>query len=396
MTPKKITTSFAKKRRVLLISSDPLSHSQPIDQEKWVSLEGDKVTPIVENKETAKIHFDQSYEYWEKSNYEEALVACDKAIEYAPGWSEAYNLRGVILDDLGKPGRSILAYRQAVNLDPDNEIARENLAELEKISSQQKSSLGFQSNLFRKNNQHNKDIKANTIYQITNQHKDVEPTIKRNFLQGSVNEGGDGHTLRLLQLSATPVFKNNPTSSDDDQLNKQARSLMQNHCWVEAERIAQDGLKTCMRKDRLCEVIGDICLEKNNPDAIGWYMQACLINSHSWEPYLLVSYAARAMGLDALAWRCLNACDTIRIGLRIPELEVLISKLVWYSSKSDDGSDLLTAMQSFEKAMDPYLPSADEFPHDMEKRGIFLRQALDYDPDLPPVKQLLRLFSRVS
>jgi hypothetical protein len=194
----------------------------------------------------------------------------------------------------------------------------------------------------------------------------------------------------LPQLSASPVFTNSPTSSDDDQLVKHARSLMRIGGSEEAASIAQDGLQTCMRKDRLCEVMGDICLDKKNPAAIGWYMQACLIASPSWEPYLLVSYAARALGLDDMAWRCLNACDVIRAGPRIPELETAIADLV----RNSDRSQLLIAMQDFKRAMDSYLPSVDELPHGQMEREIFLRQNTNGDPDMPPDKQFLRLMRR--
>ena len=196
--------------------------------------------------------------------------------------------------------------------------------------------------------------------------------------------------LTLVQLSKSPVFSNDPNSSDDDKLVKQARSLIQNGSLVEATDITQDGLQTCERKDRLCEVMGDICLDQKKPDAIGWYMQACLIASPSWEPYLLVSYAARSLGLDEMAWRCLNACDSIRSGPRIPQLEVAIQGLVMYS----DRSQLRIAMQNFEKAMDSYLPLADEFPQNQMERSIFLHQNIDGDPAKPPHKQLLRLMRR--
>jgi hypothetical protein len=205
--------------------------------------------------------------------------------------------------------------------------------------------------------------------------------------QESVDAENKEYTLP--QLSASPIFKNDPMSSDDDQLNKQARSFMQNGEWEEAKITAQGGLQSCMRKDRMCELMGDICLEKNNPAAIGWYMQACLIASPSWEPYLLVAYAARALGLDEMAWRCLNACDVIR-GARIPQLETAITGLV----RSSDRSQLLIAMQGFERVMDSYLPSADELPHDQMERGIFLRQNTNGDPDKPPEKQWLRLMKR--
>jgi tetratricopeptide (TPR) repeat protein len=95
---------------------------------------GNKVSSKVENKKIATKHFDQSYEYWEKSNYEEALEECEEAIELAPDWSEAHNLRGVILEEMDKLDKAILEYREAIRLDPNNTDAKENLAYSDKSS----------------------------------------------------------------------------------------------------------------------------------------------------------------------------------------------------------------------------------------------------------------------
>jgi tetratricopeptide (TPR) repeat protein len=84
-------------------------------------------------KEIAKNKFDRSFEYWEKSNYKEALEECDKAIELAPDWSEAHNLRGVILEEMDKPDESIMEYREAIRLDPDNKDAKKNLAYIDPV-----------------------------------------------------------------------------------------------------------------------------------------------------------------------------------------------------------------------------------------------------------------------
>jgi len=63
------------------------------------------------------------------SNLKDALVNCDQAIEYVPELSDAYNLRGLILGAMGKTADSILAYQQAVDLNPDFTAAKKNLAE---------------------------------------------------------------------------------------------------------------------------------------------------------------------------------------------------------------------------------------------------------------------------
>jgi hypothetical protein len=206
----------------------------------------------------------------------------------------------------------------------------------------------------------------------------------------------DMFQFTLLELSS-PRFKNEIDArslggleplhpeSDDDTV-KQAYSLMQNLKWEEARRIIQDGLKTLNRKDRLCELLANIYLNEKNPVAIGWYMQSCVLGSPSWVPYLLVSYAARALGLDDIAWRCLNACDVID-EKRIDQLEKDIADIV----KNSNRSELLTAMKTFEKTMDPYLPLSDELPHDQMERSTFLLQNITGDPEMPPLKQRLRL-----
>ena len=61
----------------------------------------------------------------------EALADCNQAIEFTPESAEAHNLRGLILDAMGKTGKSIEAYREAVRLDPDLADAKENLADAE-------------------------------------------------------------------------------------------------------------------------------------------------------------------------------------------------------------------------------------------------------------------------
>jgi tetratricopeptide (TPR) repeat protein len=89
---------------------------------------GNNVSSKVENNETAKKHFDQSYKNWEKSKYEKALEECDKAIDLDPNMSEAHNLRGVILEEMDKQDDSILEYREAIRLNPNYQDAKENLA----------------------------------------------------------------------------------------------------------------------------------------------------------------------------------------------------------------------------------------------------------------------------
>jgi tetratricopeptide (TPR) repeat protein len=64
-------------------------------------------------------------------NFKSALADCDLALEYTPNSARAHNLRGLILDALGKTGLAVRAYREAVRLDPALAGARDNLADAE-------------------------------------------------------------------------------------------------------------------------------------------------------------------------------------------------------------------------------------------------------------------------
>jgi tetratricopeptide (TPR) repeat protein len=68
-----------------------------------------------------------------KAEYEAALSACDAAIEMGRSFlAEAYNLRGLLLEELGQSEDAIGAYERALGMDPDLEPAALNLQELEK------------------------------------------------------------------------------------------------------------------------------------------------------------------------------------------------------------------------------------------------------------------------
>ena len=186
--------------------------------------------------------------------------------------------------------------------------------------------------------------------------------------------------LTLQQLSG-PLFTSTVDSRDDESYVAEARSLMSNRQWKEATDAVQRGLQSCTRKDRLCELMANIRMNERNSVAIGWYMQACVLASPSWVPYLLVAYAAGPVGMEKLAWRCLNACDVIDTGMkRIDALETDIRTIAAAANQSE----LLAAMKSFEVAMDPYLPPPDAIPHDQESRAVALLQNTTGDPNEPP------------
>jgi uncharacterized RDD family membrane protein YckC/Tfp pilus assembly protein PilF len=76
-------------------------------------------------------HLSQAHACWEADDFEGALRECEQAIQLAPGLAEAHNLRGVVLEELGRREEAITAYREASHLDPSFRDARRNLAEAE-------------------------------------------------------------------------------------------------------------------------------------------------------------------------------------------------------------------------------------------------------------------------
>ncbi len=80
---------------------------------------------------TAQDHLNQAFRYEEKDDPENALRECEAALELDPDLAGAHNLRGVVLEELGRPEEAILAYRRALQLKPDFDLAKQNLAEIE-------------------------------------------------------------------------------------------------------------------------------------------------------------------------------------------------------------------------------------------------------------------------
>ncbi len=65
------------------------------------------------------------------TNLDKALIDCELAIQLDPNLAEAHNLRGLILDELGRLDEAIASYREAIRLDPTSEEARANLRDAE-------------------------------------------------------------------------------------------------------------------------------------------------------------------------------------------------------------------------------------------------------------------------
>jgi tetratricopeptide (TPR) repeat protein len=82
-------------------------------------------TLAVEQLEKAQLLYDQG------RDFKGALVECNLALDYAPHSAPIHNLRGLILDALGKTGLAVQEYTEALRLDPDLSEARDNLADAE-------------------------------------------------------------------------------------------------------------------------------------------------------------------------------------------------------------------------------------------------------------------------
>jgi tetratricopeptide (TPR) repeat protein len=78
----------------------------------------------------AEGHLERAYEYEDTAELEKALRECNAAIEVDPSLSDAYNLRGIVLEELGREEEAVEAYRQAIRLDPEFYEAKDNLFQL--------------------------------------------------------------------------------------------------------------------------------------------------------------------------------------------------------------------------------------------------------------------------
>ena len=72
-------------------------------------------------------HLAQASALHREGQCEQALVACERALELAPDSAVAHNLRGMILEELGRREEGIDAYREALRLAPGYREAHENL-----------------------------------------------------------------------------------------------------------------------------------------------------------------------------------------------------------------------------------------------------------------------------
>jgi hypothetical protein len=79
----------------------------------------------------AQAALDRAQGHWDAGNLAAALRECDQALQAAPRWAEAHNLRGIVLDQMGRTDKAVGAYHEALRLDPTLADAAENLKELQ-------------------------------------------------------------------------------------------------------------------------------------------------------------------------------------------------------------------------------------------------------------------------
>ena len=76
-------------------------------------------------------HLEQAETLLETDDISGALVECDLALFSRPSWADASNLRGIILEELGRKREALTAYIDAYEIDPSFQEARDNARELE-------------------------------------------------------------------------------------------------------------------------------------------------------------------------------------------------------------------------------------------------------------------------
>jgi Tfp pilus assembly protein PilF len=89
--------------------------------------------------EIIKLHLAQAYKAYEDGRYDAASRSCVLTLALDPGLAEAHNLRGLVLEELDRPGAAADAYRQALHHDRSFAEARNNWRELEAALAERRS-----------------------------------------------------------------------------------------------------------------------------------------------------------------------------------------------------------------------------------------------------------------
>jgi len=91
--------------------------------------------PEIENSgklTDAEHHLKRAYYFEEKEDSEEALNECDEAVRIAQTFlADSYNLRGIVLEELGRNEDAFEAYKRAMFIEPGFREAANNLVALE-------------------------------------------------------------------------------------------------------------------------------------------------------------------------------------------------------------------------------------------------------------------------
>ena len=75
--------------------------------------------PAKSRQGRARELLEQADRHWQAGNTSLALEKCGQAIDIAPLFANAYNLRGLLYDEMGELEKALADYQQAVRLDPE-------------------------------------------------------------------------------------------------------------------------------------------------------------------------------------------------------------------------------------------------------------------------------------
>jgi tetratricopeptide (TPR) repeat protein len=64
-----------------------------------------------------------AHAYFKLGKYSDAIAKCDKALEIAPDYAEAWSNKGVILYNLGEYDKAIMSYDKAIEINPNDDYA---------------------------------------------------------------------------------------------------------------------------------------------------------------------------------------------------------------------------------------------------------------------------------
>lgn len=172
----------------------------------------------------------------------------------------------------------------------------------------------------------------------------------------------------------------------------QAQALARLSLFTQAEAVVERALRICPVRSALCETTGLIKLYQGDAVCFGWFMQACLLGYESFGPYLELAEIARAVGMNELNERLLNACDILNkhsiVRLRRDESK---NEII---SKNREG--LRAALGKFFGFACAFLPPSDVLPSPDNEKEREIELILDRGypeeegrPRLEPMRKIL-------